>query len=244
MSAVEPNSRIASLWQAYSERRFGILLIILGVLLGGPPVLLGFGRLSEWLDFFTWLLVLAAIISLCFEPHQRLFALLLGMPTIALSIGGHAFSGQVSAWAILLGQICEIAFLFGAAALIVRSLFSSQAVSFDSILGAVCGYLFVGLGWAVCYLIIERFSPGSFTFSSSLLSVGAREDMLPQLLTYYSFVTLTTVGYGDISPVTPAARTFAWIEAIAGQFYVAVIVAGLVSMIVSKNHRLSVANQR
>jgi hypothetical protein len=50
-------------------------------------------------------------------------------------------------------------------------------------------------------------------------------------------VTLTTVGYGDISPISPAARTFSWIEAISGQFYLAVIVAALVSMIVAKNKR-------
>jgi hypothetical protein len=48
------------------------------------------------------------------------------------------------------------------------------------------------------------------------------------VLTYYSFVTLTTVGYGDISPVSPATRTLAWVEAVTGQFYLAVIVAGLV----------------
>ena len=54
------------------------------------------------------------------------------------------------------------------------------------------------------------------------------------MLTYYSFVTLTTVGYGDITPITSATRTFSWIEAITGQFYLAVIVAGLVSMLASK----------
>ena len=53
-------------------------------------------------------------------------------------------------------------------------------------------------------------------------------------MTYYSFVTLTTVGYGDISPVSPATRTLAWVEAITGQFYLAVIVAGLVSVMVAK----------
>ena len=51
---------------------------------------------------------------------------------------------------------------------------------------------------------------------------------------YYSFVTLATVGYGDVTPLSPTTRTFAWIEAIAGQFYLAIIVAGLVSMLVAK----------
>ena len=56
-----------------------------------------------------------------------------------------------------------------------------------------------------------------------------------QVLTYYSFVTLTTVGYGDVTPVSPMTRTFAWIEAITGQFYLAIIVAGLVSVLASKH---------
>jgi uncharacterized membrane protein len=62
-------------------------------------------------------------------------------------------------------------------------------------------------------------------------------SLLPHVLTYYSFVTLTTVGYGDISPVSPATRTLAWMEAITGQFYLAVIVAGLVSVLAAKGKR-------
>src|SRR5262245_1658130 len=244
MSAAESKRRKASLWQAYSERRFGILLFILVALLAGPPVLFDFGRWTEWLDLLMSLMVLAAVISLCFEPHQRLFALLLGLPAIAFSLAAHTFSGNVSTWTALLSQLCKIAFLFGAAVLVVRSLFISQDVAFDSILGAACGYLFLGLGWAVCYLMIERLNPGSFAFSPSLSSVGEHEQQQPQLLTYYSFVTLTTVGFGDVTPVTPAARTLSWLEAVAGQFYLAVIVAGLVSMIVSKSLRANAANER
>jgi hypothetical protein len=100
------------------------------------------------------------------------------------------------------------------------------------------GYLFVGLGWAVCYALIERFQPQSFKLSDSLVELGDRSQTLPHLLTYYSFVTLTTVGYGDVTPISPAARTLAWMEAITGQFYLGVIVAGLVSIIVANNSRI------
>jgi hypothetical protein len=60
------------------------------------------------------------------------------------------------------------------------------------------------------------------------------------VLTYFSFVTLTTVGYGDISPVSPATRTLSWVEAITGQFYLAVIVAGLMGLLAAKGKRESV----
>jgi len=183
------------------------------------------------------LLLVAAIVSLCFERHQRLFALLLGIPTVLLSVGGHALPGEASAPVLLAGHLCEVLFLLGASVLIVKSLFSARTLTFDSILGAVCGYLFLGLAWAVLYALIEGFRPGSFEISPKLVTGGEVASPLPHVLTYYSFVTLTTVGYGDISPVSPATRTLAWMEAITGQFYLAVIVAGLVSLLAAKGKR-------
>jgi hypothetical protein len=88
--------------------------------------------------------------------------------------------------------------------------------------------------------MMEAFRPGSFDISPNLVTDCEPGRPLPQVLTYFSFVTLTTVGYGDISPVTPATRTLAWIEAVTGQFYLAVIVAGLVSMLAAKGKRGSV----
>jgi hypothetical protein len=137
--------------QAYGERRFAVLLVILAVLVAGPPVLLGFGLSPAWFDGLMALLLVAAILALCFERRQRLFALLLGIPTVLLSVGGHALPAGASAPVLLAGHLCEVLFLFGAAALIVRALFSARTLTFDSILGAVCGYLFLGLGWAVLY---------------------------------------------------------------------------------------------
>jgi hypothetical protein len=113
-------------------------------------------------------------------------------------------------------------------------------LTFDSILGAVCGYLFLGLGWAVLYALVEGFQPGSFEISPKLVTSGELARPLPHVLTYFSFVTLTTVGNGEISPVSPATRTLSWMEAIMGQFYLAVIVAGLVSLLAAKGKRENV----
>jgi hypothetical protein len=183
------------------------------------------------------LLMVTAILSLCFERCQRLFALLLGIPAVVLSFGGHALPGQASDPVLFAGHLCEVLFLVGASVLIVRSLFSAASLTFDSILGAVCGYLFLGLGWAVLYSLIEGGWPGSFEISPKLVTGSKGARPLPHVLTYYSFVTLTTVGYGDISPVSPATRTLSWMEAVTGQFYLAVIVAGLVSLLAAKGKR-------
>jgi voltage-gated potassium channel len=217
--------------QVLSERRFGILLVLLAVLLGGSPVLFGLGLDVVWFDALIALVVLAAILSLCVERRQRMFALVLGIPTIAICLGGHALSGMTSRSALFVGHLCGVFFFFGSAGLIVYSLFNSRSRTFDSIFGAVCGYVFLGLGWATTYSMIETLQPESFQISQSLRT--AADLSPPQVLMYYSFVTLTTVGYGDVTPITPVARTYAWIEAITGQFYLAIIVAGLVSILVT-----------
>lgn len=220
--------------KVYGERRFSALLVILMALLVGPPVLLGFGLSAGWFDGLVSILVLAGILSLCFERQQRVFALLLGIPSLFLSMGGYAFSGSISPWVLFVGHLSQVLFFFGAAVLIVKSMFGSRSLTSDSIAGAVCGYLFLGLGWAVTYSMVERAWPGSFEVSQSLLTSSELSSTPGQVLTYFSFVTLTTVGYGDVVPTSPTTRTIAWIEAITGQFYLAVIVAGLVSMLVAK----------
>jgi hypothetical protein len=220
-------------WQVYSERRYGLLLVLLLALLAGPPVLFGLGLPAAWFDAAAALGVLAAVQSLCFERRRRVLALALGVPTIAICFGGLAFSGPTRASVLFVGHLCGALFLLGSAGLIVSSLFHSRSPTFDSIHGAVCGYLFLGLAWAMSYAMIESVRPGSFQLSQALRTAG---DQSPhQVLTYYSFVTLTTVGYGDVTPVSPLTRTFAWMEAIAGQFYLAIVVAGLVSTLAAKH---------
>ena len=149
-----------------------ILLVLLIALLAGTPILFGFGLSALWFDVMTSVVVLAAIQSLCFERRQRMFALLLGIPTIAICLGGHAFSETTSRSVLFVGHLCGVFFLFGSAGLIVSSLFHSRSLTFDSIYGAVCGYLFLGLAWAMSYSMIEAVQPGSFQMSQSLRTGG------------------------------------------------------------------------
>jgi hypothetical protein len=88
----------------------------------------------------------------------------------------------------------------------------------------------MGLLGAVLATVIELNSPGSYAFAPALAHVGAVPPLAEFRFVYFSFVTLATVGYGDISPVSPAAQTLAWMEAVAGQMYVAIVIAALVSL--------------
>jgi voltage-gated potassium channel len=239
MSFDESRVNIRRDWtQLFLERRFGVLLVIVLGLIIGPPILLGFGIAGGWFDGIVSLLVLAAICWLCFERRGRVFVLLFGIPSVLFSLGGHALAGTVSLSVLFVGHLCQASFLFGAAVLIVKAIIETRSITLDSVSGAVCGYLFLGLGWAVTCAMIETVSPGSYKINESLVQPNEQSRSMQHVLTYYSFVTLTTLGYGDVTPVSPTARTFAWIEAGSGQFYLAVIVAGLVSMLATSPDRL------
>ncbi len=114
---------------------------------------------------------------------------------------------------------------------------SATRVTNDTISGAVCGYLLFGIMFAFVYAIIELLYPGSFMIDGKLLRPDLRRFYYQHeisTLIYYSLVTLATVGYGDIAPVSLPARVLAALEAIAGQFYIAVLIARLVSILYSR----------
>lgn len=107
-------------------------------------------------------------------------------------------------------------------------LFSGE-VDGNKILGAICLYMLLGLIWALCFTLIEMVSNHAFN--------GINENkewffLLPEFV-YFSFVTLTTLGYGDITPELPMAQFLVYIEAIIGQFYLTVLVASLVGSRIS-----------
>ncbi len=87
----------------------------------------------------------------------------------------------------------------------------------------------IGLVWVFAYRLVDYLSPGALSIGP--LGRGAGHG--PQTVAYFSFVTLTTVGYGDITPVHPAARVLAIAEALIGQLYPAILIGRLVSLQIS-----------
>ncbi len=117
-----------------------------------------------------------------------------------------------------------LAFLFLATVIAMKQIAAGNNISSNRIVGAICVYLMLGVIWALSYGLLEAAIPGSF---GGLAEDAASWSWNPDWV-YFSFVTLTTLGYGDILPLTIFARTLAFFEAIVGQFYLAVLVAGLV----------------
>ena len=109
-----------------------------------------------------------------------------------------------------------------------RFIFSAKRVDSALICAALCLYLFIGMLWGLFFEGLEYFYPGSF---EGILDVVAHTEMqIRQQFIYFSFVTLTTLGYGDILPKTHKAMALCQMEAIVGQFYMAVILARLVGI--------------
>ena len=92
----------------------------------------------------------------------------------------------------------------------------------------MCVYLLLGVIWAMVYTILDVISPGSFHGILRLDEPGWDSAWL-----YFSFVTMTTLGYGDLLPISATARALAYMQAVVGQFYIAILVAGLVSAYIS-----------
>ena len=103
------------------------------------------------------------------------------------------------------------------------------AVDANRIIGAICIYLLMGLIWALMYLFIAQAIPGAFNGVEQLVWYDNFADVA-----YYSYVTLTTLGYGDISPVAPIARFLVYMEAVVGVFYMAILVASLIGVGISE----------
>lgn len=107
-------------------------------------------------------------------------------------------------------------------------LLRSREVTSEILFASVCVYLLIGLAWGALYVLIDLLNPGSFIDTSDRISISA-----PRFL-FFSYVTLTTVGYGTLTPATDQARSLALLEAVIGQLYLAIMVARLVGLHISK----------
>lgn len=114
----------------------------------------------------------------------------------------------------------------------LRQVLFTGAVDGNKIVGAICIYMLLAMIWAMLYLLIAEALPGSF---NGVPQAPWLENF--STATYFSFVTITTLGYGDILPVTPLARFLVTMEAIVGVFYMAIVVASLIGVRMTEGSR-------
>jgi hypothetical protein len=174
-------------------------------------------------------LLLGMVVSVSKGRAWVLFAVLLALPAAVLWLAGAVVASRA------VDVICHlllIAFLGYVIAVMLRAIFDSRRVTFNTVCASLCIYLLLGLVWALAYSVVDVLDAAAFTCTVGAVQhppwkgIGRGETGV----LYFSFATLTTLGYGDIVPASPVSRMLASIEAITGQLYLAVLVARLVGM--------------
>ena len=218
----------ASLKSYLFERRFLFLLILILVVLVGAPFMEDYGNFHMVFDIIITAIFVAAIYAISHKILHLILALILAVPMIG-SLWTHYLVQHPAIFAV--GKFSAILF-FGFATLnILQFIFKQKEVTKEVIFAAVVVYLLMAFMWSYGYALLELYEPGSFSVPEGQL----KDDRF--LWIYYSFVTITTLGYGDMTPLTDRASGMAVFEAITGQIYLVVLVAWLVGMHVSRQSK-------
>ena len=207
-------------------RRFSTvqLLIALGVLLIFAPFVeeLRGGHLILALLFS--LVLVAAVFAVANRKRSLAIALVLAVPAIAGRWINHYRPDLIHPSVFLVCSLMLLAFVI---AHMLRFVLRAPVVTVEVLCGSIAAYLMLGLMWTVAYWLVDQLTPGgAFSFNTNRggQSINGFTGF------YFSFITLSTVGYGDITPVSRLARWLAALEAMTGLLYVAVLIARLVSL--------------
>ena len=203
-----------------------IAAILLQILVA--PLLQPYIRLRILLDIFSSITIIIAMFAASRKKHHIALAVILALPMI-LSLWAKYF--LVSDVVVVLGRFCGIAFLGFVIVQVSKFIYRSVAVTKDVIFAAIVVYLLMAVMWELIYLLLELLQPGAFNIPDRLI------EGHQQVFLYFSLVTITTLGYGDITPITEMATALSTLESFIGQIYLVVVVAWLVGMHVSQKSK-------
>lgn len=217
----------------FFKKRFIFLFVALLFLYLLHPLsnkaLVGMGLL----DISFSLVLIMSLLAVSTKKHIALTSLFFGIVAQILSVAPYFGGGKPL---MLVALAVDCIYLIYTAGMILFHVLKDKLVTTDTIFGSLCVYLLIGFIWALIYSFLEFAKPGSFQFNQSLtaqLQTGNRgAHIFSELyyLIYFSFATLTTLGYGDIVPASAWTRVFSAMEAIMGQLYLVVLVARLVGL--------------
>jgi len=173
--------------------------------------------------FFTIIFILG-IYAVSREKVHIYIALILAIPMFIGIWSAYLYQSPKS---LVAGQLFAALFIGFVISRLIKFIFNEQEVTKEVIYAAVVVYLLLAMMWTFAYLILDYFYPGSFSIPAS-----RSRDTFQYL--YFSFVTITTLGYGDVAPLTHKASSLVILEAVVGQMYLVIVVAWLVGMHVSR----------
>ena len=205
------------------KHRFGLLFFSLLLTIGGSTVLAELKLI--WIHRTLILLNLLMLLSIVkgrwiFRASLSLFSLSLFFTAISTVSGKTAL--------VIGGQICTVVLLILGTYACFRAIFESGRIDEGRIFASLSLYLLFGVLFALIFAVIEEYMPGSFHDPDTLSPDTVTRPLLQHF--YFSFVTLATLGYGDIVPISGPAKGMAILEAVIGQMYLVVVVSRLVSL--------------
>jgi voltage-gated potassium channel len=206
--------------------RFLILLIMELVLILAYPFTLGIGSSFDWFRLLAVLIFVAALYAALGRGRVTLVAFLLGLPAILIHLANVA--GRVLAFQTA-SVILAIIFLVFVTRAFIWTVMTDATVTTDTLVGAVAAYLLIGITYGLGYGLLEKLIPGSFRNT-----VQPGRAMHSAEFIFFSFVTLTTVGYGDIIPWSGHARSLVILESVTGIMYPAVLIGRLIGLHISR----------
>ncbi len=211
--------------KSFMSGYYNILLACLIILLAIRPDQQDTSYHAVWKFFLT-----LALLSTIFNVHRtakfRALALILAIPTIALSWVDLFIVREPI---FIANALLTLTFLTLMTITVIRDVLRWQ-VTADSLKGVVCAYFMISFTFAYLYYLIGYIHPGAFAFAHLPdLTALDHTRYLSQMI-YYSFTTILQIGYGDITAMSDAAQTASVIEGLFGQFYIAILVARLVSL--------------
>jgi len=223
MAKVQIPKHMAQLWS--TDRGLTVLVVLLAVTIFILPNVASEGAplLTLLFDIGYSLVLLAGLTAI---SRRRGFTLA-GAILVLLTLVGRWLSRGMPGTELLVFNLgMSIVTTVVLVLLLLLQVFREGPITMHRVLGAVGVYLLLGLAWTFAYHLMAVINPDAFTISAGeSVRVLSNSDFL-----YFSFVTLTTVGYGDITALDPAARSVVMLEALTGQLYPAILIARLVSM--------------
>jgi hypothetical protein len=170
------------------------------------------------------LVLLAGVVAVADSKRVLVIAIVLAIPAIAGRWINHFRPDLIPPAVFLVAGLILIAFVVGN---LLRFVLRAPSVNTEVLCASISAYLMLGLMWTMAYWLVDQLTPGgAFAFNTNT----GKESMKGFNAFYFSFITLSTVGYGDITPVSRMARWLAAMEAMTGLLYVSVLIARLVSL--------------
>ena len=204
-----------------------LILILLKFIL--CPFLEGFIGVNILMDILFSLILISGIYAISEKKLVLIIGLLIILPILAAQWSLYFLKNPSLA---LVHRIFGAIFFAYVLIIMISYLFKKKNVTIEVITNAISVYFLIGLTWTFVFSLLEIIHPGSFTLNSQ-----SQIKDIDQLF-YYSFVTLTTIGYGDITALTAPAGSLSALEAMMGQIYLAVLVARLVGMYIFQSAKM------